>query len=107
MSEAIVISKLVEVAHVLSVGVKVYLIVPIVVVLIVLGVQVPIIPLVDVEGNSGAEVFWQSGPIGKNVGAISEAIVIIEAPLVVPSVQFKSLTEVRTYVVFTVGDTFM
>jgi len=35
-------------------------------VLIVAGVQVPVIPLLDVNGNAGATVFKHSGPIAVN-----------------------------------------
>ena len=32
------------------------------------GLQLPLMPLVDVVGNDGALEFWQSGPIAANVG---------------------------------------
>jgi hypothetical protein len=44
--------------------------VPIVTVLIVSGFQVPVIPLFDVPGRVGADVFWQSGPIWVNADVI-------------------------------------
>ena len=37
-------------------------------VLIVAGFHVPVIPLVDVAGRTGAELFWQSGPICVKAG---------------------------------------
>jgi hypothetical protein len=67
---AIVILKVVVVPHCPAPGVKVYTVVPTVVVLIVAGFQVPVIPLVDVKGNEGATKFWHSGPIVANVGVI-------------------------------------
>jgi hypothetical protein len=47
-----------------------YLVVPAVEVLIIPGFQVPCIPFVEVSGNAGAVLFWQSGPIWLNVGVI-------------------------------------
>jgi hypothetical protein len=44
-------------------GVKVYVVVPTVVVLIVAGFQVPGMLLFDVGGSAGAVVFWVKGPI--------------------------------------------
>ena len=49
-------------------GVKVYVVVPVVVVLIVAGLHVPVIPLVEDAGSAGAVLFWQSGPICVKVG---------------------------------------
>ena len=49
-------------------GVKVYVVVPVVAVLIVAGLHVPEMPLVDDAGSAGAVLFWQSGPIWVNVG---------------------------------------
>ena len=40
------------------------------------GLQVPVIPLLDVDGNAGAVAFWQSGVIAVNVGVSSVVIVI-------------------------------
>ena len=34
------------------------------------GLHVPVIPFVDVDGNAGAVLFWQSGDIGVNAGII-------------------------------------
>ena len=34
----------------------------------VAGLHVPVIPLLDVVGNTGAVLFWHSGPICVNVG---------------------------------------
>jgi hypothetical protein len=51
--------------------VKVYVVVPTVVVLITAGLHVPAMPLFEVAGKAGAVVFWQSGPIWVKVGVIS------------------------------------
>ena len=45
-------------------------------VLIVAGLQVPVILLFDVAGSVGAVEFWHSGPIGVNVGVIELVITI-------------------------------
>lgn len=50
-----------------AVGVKVYVVVPMVVVLIVAGFHVPLTPFDDVAGSAGGVLFWQSGPICVNV----------------------------------------
>jgi hypothetical protein len=44
-------------------GVNVYVVVPTVAVLIVVGVQVPVILLFEVAGNTGGVLFWHNGPI--------------------------------------------
>ena len=62
------ISIVAGVAH-RSVGVKVYVIVPVFAVLIAAGLQVPVKPLIEVVGNAGGVLFWQSGPIWVNAGA--------------------------------------
>ena len=47
-------------------------------VLITAGFQVPVIGgmFVEAEGNTGAMLFWQSGPIAANVGVICGVMVI-------------------------------
>ena len=50
--------------------------VPTVAVLMVAGFQVPVIPLVEVAGKTGATLFWHSGPIALKIGAILFVIVI-------------------------------
>ena len=57
-------------------GVNVYVAVPVVAVLIVAGLQVPVMLLLDVNGNNGAVEFWQSGPINVNTGVIWLVITI-------------------------------
>ena len=44
--------------------------VPTVAVLIVAGLQVPVIPLVEVVGSAGAALFWHSGPMAANAGVM-------------------------------------
>jgi hypothetical protein len=63
-------------AHCPAVGVNVYVVVPAVAVLIVAGLQVPVIPLLEVVGRAGAVAFWQSGPIAVNVGVTCAVITI-------------------------------
>jgi hypothetical protein len=53
----------------------VYVVVPTVDVLIVAGLQVPVMPFEDVAGRTGATLFWQSGPIWANAGVIELVIV--------------------------------
>ena len=43
---------------------------PLAVVLITAGLQVPVILLLDVVGSTGAVLFWHSGPICVNTGVI-------------------------------------
>ena len=45
-------------------------------VLIIAGFHVPVIPLFDVVGSSGAVAFWHNGPICVNVGVICDEITI-------------------------------
>ena len=53
-------------------GVNVYMVVPTLAVLIVAGLHVPVIAGIFVElvGNTGGMLFWQSGPIALKVGVI-------------------------------------
>jgi len=62
-------------AHCPAVGVNVYVVVPVAAVLITAGVQVPLMPLLDVAGNTGAAEFIQSEPIAVNTGIICASIV--------------------------------
>jgi hypothetical protein len=59
----------VGIPHAPEFGVKVCVVVPITAVLMVAGFQVPVTPLFDVVGNTGAVLFWQSGLIWVNAGA--------------------------------------
>ena len=43
-------------------------------VLIVAGLQLPVIPLLDVVSNTGTELFKQSGPIGSKLDTTVLAI---------------------------------
>jgi len=53
----------------------VYVVVPITDVLMIAGLQVPLMPLLDIVGNTGAGAFRQSEPNGLNVGVIIGVIV--------------------------------
>jgi hypothetical protein len=57
-------------------------VVPTVAVLIVEGLHEPAKLLVDVNGNVGAILFWQSGPIGAKVG-VTSAVTVTETEAVV------------------------
>ena len=50
--------------------------------LIVAGLQVPVIPLVEVPGSAGAAEFRQSGPIAAKVGVIWVATVTLKVVVV-------------------------
>ena len=52
------------------------------VVLITAGAQVPVMPLLDVPGNTGAAEFTQSGPMEVNTGVICTSIVILNVDVV-------------------------
>ena len=73
---AIVTSILTGVAHSPAAGVNVYVEVPTVVVLITAGLQVPLMPLVDIPGSTGATLFWQSAPIASKAGVVAGVTVI-------------------------------
>jgi hypothetical protein len=70
----IVTSIVVVVAHWPASGVNVY--VPFTVLLTIAGVHVPVIPLIDVVGNTGAAVPEQIGAIAAKVGVTFGATVI-------------------------------
>ena len=69
-------------AHCPADGVKVYVVVPAVEVLIVAGLHVPVIPFVEVMGKVGGAEFWQRAPIGLNVGVIGGLIVMFNVAVV-------------------------
>ena len=48
---------------------------PIGVALIAAGDQVPVMPFAEVNGKTGAVLFWHSGPIAVNVGVMLVVIV--------------------------------
>ena len=57
--------------------------VPVVDVLIVDGLQVPLMPLVDEDGKPGAVLFWHNGPIVVNVGVtwlLISILIVVVAP---------------------------
>jgi hypothetical protein len=66
--DVITTSIVVVVPHCPAFGVNVYVVVPITEVFITAGLHVPVMPLVEVAGNTGAVAFWQSGPICVNNG---------------------------------------
>jgi hypothetical protein len=68
-------STVVEVPHCPADGVNVYVVVPTDVVFIAPGLQVPDIPFVDLVGNNGAVLFWQSELTRLNDGVTIELIV--------------------------------
>ena len=78
-----VIAIVVVPAHCPAEGVKVYVDVPTVEVLIKAGLHVPEMPLFEVRGNAGGVEFWHNGPICVNVGVmlfdITIAIVAVAA----------------------------
>jgi hypothetical protein len=57
-------------------------VVPIAEVLITAGVQVPVIPLADVNGSAGATEFKQSEPNGLKVGVTFELTVTVTVVVV-------------------------
>jgi hypothetical protein len=73
---SIVTFKVAVVAHCPAAGVKVYVVVPVADVLITAGLQVPVIPLADVNGSAGATEFKQSEPNGLKVGVTFGVTVI-------------------------------
>ena len=58
-----------------------YVLVPEVAVLMFAGLHVPLIPLIEVNGSAGAELFWQSGPIAAKEGVVLAVVVTV---IVVP-----------------------
>jgi hypothetical protein len=56
--------------------------VPVADVLITAGVQVPVMPLLEVAGNIGAEAFKHNGPIVVNTGVICTSMVILSVAVV-------------------------
>ena len=71
-----VISIVVVVPHWLASGVKVYVVVPNAVVLIVAGLQLPVIRLLEVVGNTGAVLLRHNGPIGSKLDTTELAMVM-------------------------------
>jgi hypothetical protein len=55
-------------AHCPASGVKVYVVTPNADVLITAGLQLPVMPSVEVVGNAGATLFKHNDPIAANVG---------------------------------------
>ena len=51
-------------------------------VLIVAGLQVPVMPLVEVPGSRGAVAFWQRGPMAAKVGVMLAFTVMLSVAVV-------------------------
>jgi hypothetical protein len=71
------------VPHCPAVGVNVYVVEPTAAVLMVAGLQVPVILLLEVVGSAGAVLFWHKGPICVNVGAmalVTTIVMVVGAP---------------------------
>ena len=51
-------------------------------VLIVAGLHVPVIPLLDVAGREGAALFWHNGPICVNAGTSCVLMVTLSVAVV-------------------------
>ena len=49
---------------------------------IIFGDQVPVIPLVEVEGKIGTELFWQKTELSENVGETDGVIIEFKVKLV-------------------------
>ncbi len=71
-----VISMVVVVPHWFASGVKVYVVVPKAVVLIVAGLQLPVIRLLEVVGNTGAVLLRHNGPIASKLDTTELAMVM-------------------------------
>lgn len=95
-----VISIVVVLPHWPAFGVKVYVVVPSVDVLMVAGFHVPVIPLLEIVGNAGAVAFWHNSAICVNVGVICDVITIF---IVVTAAHCPALG-VKVYVVAPVVD---
>ena len=76
----ITISIVTVVAHWPAVGVNVY--VALAVVLIIAGLQVPVMLLLEVVGSAGAVLFWHNGPIGVNAGVTPGLTVTVNVAVV-------------------------
>ncbi len=75
--------------------------------MIVAGLQVPVIPLLEVSCNAGAAAFRQSGPIGSKTGITEAAmaISIVSGALHNPTAGVKVYEVVpATLVLITAGD---
>ena len=57
-------------------GVNVYVVAPSADVVMVAGLQVPVMPLLEVAGNAGATLFRHNGPMVLNTGVTEISIVI-------------------------------
>ena len=85
-----------EEAHWPVAGVNVYVLVPDAEVLIVEGLQLPLIPLVDVVGNTGAFAPMHSVPMLANVGVTLVVIVTFLVPVDLHPALFDTVTPIVT-----------
>ena len=58
---------------------------PVTDVLMAAGLQVPVMPLLDVAGNTGAVAFTQSGPMIVNTGVICASMMIFNVAVLAHS----------------------
>ena len=82
-----------------------YVVVNAAAVLIVAGLQVPVMPLADFTGNVGGLEFWHNGPMAANVGITGAAIVIFIVAILAhcPAVWVKVYVVVPTVEVLIVA----
>ena len=50
--------------------------------MLIVGLQVPVMPLVDVVGSTGAVAFWHTAATGANVGIVGAVTVICNVAVV-------------------------
>ena len=82
MIEAVTVTSVVTTDAHATEGVKVYVVVPSVAVLIEAGLHEPAMPLVDMDGKAGAADPMQSGPIVLNTGVaagLTVTLSVVEA----------------------------
>ena len=83
-ADVICIAIVAVVAHWPAAGVKVYVVVPTVVVLTVAGLHVPVMLLSEVAGRTGAVEFCTNGPTWVKVGVTGAVITIFMVAVVAP-----------------------
>ena len=71
--------------------------------LITVGFQVPLIPLLEVVGSAGADAFWHNGPIVLKVGV---TCVLTTISIVVTAPHCPAFG-VKVYVVVPIADVFI
>src|SRR5258705_6765369 len=80
-------------AHGLPVGVNVYTTGPVLPVLMAAGFHVPLIPLVESNGKSGAVAFWQRFGMASNTGVIGLFTLLTVVASAMKIHPLKSFTE--------------